>query len=279
MSLIADFRAYATEVIYRLRRGALGYEAGSGHSPRVVFCIDELDKIVEEGELRNFLRKMKALFEVQGCYYYMSLAEDSWIALYHGASSGKNEVDSALDHIVRIPAADLSDVMEIVRDYGRSRLDDARAVDRMVEPLAAAAFGVPRDALRWCDEWLAMDNPAEVTTGAVLTLLRRRQVALLSEASKIDVALKDALMGASDTSAMACRTWLEVGPPDGIAARGVLLVWLITLVERSVVQTIDEKRLSLLDSLSKLGLQRLDGWVCDIVACSGGVRGGQCWLH
>ena len=78
MSLVADYRAFATSIVQRLSQGALGHLPERRFS--VLICVDELDKIVDFEEIRAFVRRIKAIFEVPGVYSCF-LAEDSHVSL------------------------------------------------------------------------------------------------------------------------------------------------------------------------------------------------------
>jgi len=153
MRLVSAYRIYASELVKRLRAGALG-DNGRRDEPddnaRVVICMDELDKIVGLEATRECLRKIKALFEIPGVYYFLSMAEDTLAQLQLGASEGKNEVDSALDHIVAVPPLDWESSLKVVSDYlaKEPKLIDAE----FQRVIALVAFGVPRDLLRRADE-------------------------------------------------------------------------------------------------------------------------------
>src|SRR6185503_16601233 len=102
-------------MVHRLRQGALGHKAERKFS--VLICVDELDKVVDFEEIRAFVRRIKAIFEVPGVYYYVSLAEDTLTSLYLGPAAGKNEIDSAFDHIIRIPQLKCSVGEKIAAEY------------------------------------------------------------------------------------------------------------------------------------------------------------------
>ena len=100
MSLIAEYRAFASTIVYRPGRGALG------RTSNMVFplvCVDELDKIVDFEDIRTFVAGLRQSSRYQVFDYYVSLAEDTLNELYLGPAEGKNEIDSSFDHIIRIP--------------------------------------------------------------------------------------------------------------------------------------------------------------------------------
>lgn len=124
---------------------------------RVVICLDELDKVVGIEETRVFLRQMKALFEIKGVYYFVSLAEDAYRAMIRGGHDGKNEVDSAVDHIYFLGHLSLEEVRAILESYmskaGAPDLDRVTQ-GQLVWVACVLSAGVPRDALRILDRWV-----------------------------------------------------------------------------------------------------------------------------
>ena len=160
MSLISEYRDFARTVVRRINEGALSRNR-SPVSSQVLVCIDELDKTGNVKALRTFLRRMKAIFEIPGVFYYLSVAEDAIAELYLGAADGKNEFDSALDHVVRIGPLVRTECSSIVREYlgGRGFV----AEETVIRGLALISFGVPRDVLRICDELLADPSIRQLT--------------------------------------------------------------------------------------------------------------------
>lgn len=153
MTLVARYRNYAASVVGRLQSGALG--GGPNPENHVVICIDEVDKIVDMGETRSFVRQIKAMFEIPGVYYYVSLAEDALEAMYLGAAEGKNEIDSAFDHVVRIAPLAHTTGSEIAAHYFRKRKCEETLIASLAQVASALSFGVARDIFRRSDELLA----------------------------------------------------------------------------------------------------------------------------
>lgn len=172
MALVAEYRSYSTAVVHRLEQGALAVAVGK---PKVLVCVDELDKIIELDELRAFLRRMKAIFEVPGIFYYLSLSEDALASLYLGPARGKDEVDSSLDHVVQIPQLPWEDAVEVARVYLKRR-KAAKLSEVTIQTLVVASFGVPRDILRRCDELLATKDVRAVAPKEFLATLREEQI-------------------------------------------------------------------------------------------------------
>src|SRR5262245_19379886 len=175
MSLIATYRSFASAIVYRLKQGAIGHQSERKFS--VLICVDELDKIVDFEEIRTFVRRIKAIFEVPGIYYYVSLAEDTLTSLYLGPSVGKNEIDSSFDHIIRIQplSCDVSEV--IARRYLNSH-GFTELPNRLPRTLAAISFGIPRDIIRRCDEFIARTDSKSVQPEILVANVRKTQATL-----------------------------------------------------------------------------------------------------
>lgn len=178
MSLTANYRRFAATVVHHVQSGALG------SARNVMICIDELDKVIDEGSVRDFLRKMKGIFEVPGVYYYLSLAEDMLARLYLAGAEGKNEIDSSLDHVIRVPPLSWSDSGELVRAYAKKLgFDDVDP--RLMHIIAAVSFGVPRDVIRRCDELVSTYGASPSGIASMPDVAR---VAAAVRADRVDLA-------------------------------------------------------------------------------------------
>jgi len=180
MSLISSYRSFAETVVRRLREGALGMTTVDGNAAcRVVVAIDELDKMPTR-DIRTFVRRIKAVFEVPGVYYYVSISEDALMRLYLGASNGKDEFDSSFDHIVQLQPLKAPDAALAALDYLQNtgiKYSDSR----LPMMIGAASLGVPRDVLRRVDEVRDL-NP---TTSVVFARHLRHRMAELGYRSDL----------------------------------------------------------------------------------------------
>jgi len=231
MSLIAEYRSFASTIVYRLKEGGLG--ASEGRKLLVLVCIDELDKIVDFEEIRAFVRRIKAIFEVPGVYYYVSLAEDTLTALYLGAATGKNEIDSSFDHVVRIPPLSCDDGEAIARQYLQTHGVDTLH-PRLARLLAAISYGIPRDIIRRCDEYIAGLNGPSGRVDELLTELRKVQATLgyeLADLSSSQVA--ELCEGPLVAARTAQRLLLEFEEGSEPRRRLVMSLWLLALAEVS----------------------------------------------
>ena len=251
MSLVADYRSFATTIVYRLSQGALGHKAERKFS--VLICVDELDKVVDFEEIRAFVRRIKAIFEVPGVYYYVSLAEDTLTSLYLGPATGKNEIDSAFDHIIRIPQITCDVGETIASQYLKSHgfINQPPKLTRMI---ATVSFGVPRDIIRRCDELIALEKYDSVSAKDVPHLVRQMHMRMGYELHQLSKSQMDELSSLrSGASAAVARTISTNGVRTDAQRRLILLLWLISLIEMAIELPDTEKWLQVTEELSSLG--------------------------
>lgn len=170
LSLTSKYRDYLNSVVRRIELGALGKE--ETQVPSVIICIDELDKIVDIEEVRDFIRRIKGVFEVPGVFYYISLAEDAFAALHLGTSSGKNEIDSSFDHVLLIPALNCKEGEIIAISY-LEKIGIQQYDKKLPQIIASIAYGVPRDILRLCDELALESSSSSISTPSEFLQSRR----------------------------------------------------------------------------------------------------------
>lgn len=231
MSLIADYRNFACTVVYRLKQGAL--TSIPAHKFFVMICIDELDKIVDFDDIRTFVRRIKAIFEVPGVYYYVSLAEDTLTALYLGPAEGKNEIDSSFDHIVRIPPISCAIGEEIAKRYLESH-GYPNPAKRLARTISTLSFGIPRDILRRCDEFMARTDSSSLTPQQIVSEVRQTQGMMGYELQYLSKKEINSLAECSPTSAQNILELLNSTTPNHPASRLLLSLWLIFLIELAV---------------------------------------------
>jgi hypothetical protein len=249
MSLIAEYRDFATTAVSRLELGALE-QHGLPPKTRVMICIDELDKIIDLGEIRGFLRRMKAIFEVPGIYYYVSLSEDTLAALYLGPAEGKNELDSSLDHIVRLPPLTWDEAHAVASSYLKRRGAEAIKPE-IVDSLVAVSFGVPRDIIRRCDEFLANDGADAMGAAHLLHEIRRDQIELAAQSFAWTEPRCHSLLGDKAEVARQIRHDLEAESPVA-EWRVLVMLWILCCLEDSAGRDGDERR-RLMNRLCDLG--------------------------
>lgn len=154
MELVSRYRDYLSKIVSYVKLNALGENVSDYE---VVICIDELDKITEHKKLLNLLTKIKVIFEIQGVYYFLSVSEDAYASMYLGAAVGKNEIDSAIDHIIQIPPLKFQHAMAVVDGYVKNAIPEKDRIKyndpRVKAAIALLSFGVPRDINRIVDQY------------------------------------------------------------------------------------------------------------------------------
>jgi KAP family P-loop domain len=150
-SLVSDFRALAAEAA----------EVTGG----VVIAIDELDKMAEPDKARALLRDVKAVFEVRGVHFLVSVSDEAARTLNLGALASRNEFNSSFYTVLQAQPATPEDCAELLEGRG--------SVPREVSvALAVLAGGNPREVVRLAD--LA----GRVTTGVEAAMLALGEEAL-----------------------------------------------------------------------------------------------------
>ena len=126
-SLVNEFRALAEET---------GRVTGG-----LVIAIDELDKMADPDKVRALLRDVKAIFEVPGVHFLVSVSDEAARNLSLGVLSERNEFSSSFYTVVEAQPATPQDCAEL--------LERRSSVPREVSlVLAVLAGGNPREVVR-----------------------------------------------------------------------------------------------------------------------------------
>ncbi len=255
ITLVSEYREFLEKVVYRIREGALGIRPDEDFE--IIVCIDELDKIVDPAELRNFIRRIKVIFEIPGVYYYLSLSEDALRAFYLGTADGKNEVDSAFDHIIYVPPVDCDLGEEIAKTYLDKHSTDLRKPG-LERTIAATSYGVPRDILRRCDEIVAKGNMKDILPSQVCDDLRTK-IAELAYGEEILTKQETLKFTNNDIYIVfeEVEVFLSKNSSNIKALRVVLAIWLLALLALST-ESIDVQWRQTSEDLRKIGYRIAD---------------------
>jgi hypothetical protein len=172
---------------------------------------------------------------VPGIYYYISLAEDTLARLNLAPAEGKSEIDSSLDHVVRVPPLSWNDSRELVRSYFAKRGFSATD-DRVATMIATVSFGVPRDVIRRCDEMLAtyegkLEGEITVPDVAVIAAsVRRDRVELAGEREGWNLETYDRLMADPKPAADAILAMLTKEADERVK-RLLAMLWILCACE------------------------------------------------
>lgn len=132
--LVDDFRAYSTQVA-SWRRSA--HDGG-----RLVIGIDEVDKIRDGDRAEAFINDIKAIFDVPGTLYLVSLSEEAMAGFARRTPSLRGSFDSAFDELVSVRPMTYEQSEELL----------FKRVTGVPRPFTALchvlAGGLPRDLVR-----------------------------------------------------------------------------------------------------------------------------------
>lgn len=106
--IVSRFRDYSEEV------AQWNQSRGSQSNGRLVICIDEMDKIRDSDRAEQFLNDIKAIFDVPGCLYLVSLSEDAMRVFASQAPAIRTAFDSAFDEIISVSPMTLTEARNLL---------------------------------------------------------------------------------------------------------------------------------------------------------------------
>ena len=127
--------------------------SASAGSPKLIICIDELDKITDSAQVANVLREIKGALYERDCFYLLSISEDA-VQDFDGRLVERRDIfESTFDEIFVLEKLDLATCSEIARKRcGGLRCGPGEAsnseMEEAVEVAAVMSTGVPREFLR-----------------------------------------------------------------------------------------------------------------------------------
>jgi hypothetical protein len=134
--IVAQFRAY-TEWAAEWNRSREHRAKG-----RVIICIDEMDKIRDSSRAEQFLNDIKAIFDIPGCLYLVSISEDAMTVFASQTPAIRTAFDSAFDEIISVAPMTFTEAQDLL---------DLR-ITGVPRPFLAVchvlAGGVPRELIR-----------------------------------------------------------------------------------------------------------------------------------
>jgi hypothetical protein len=250
MTLASTYRSYLERVVSEIRNGALG--DFTQKELEVIVCIDELDKITDKKELRQFISRIKILFEIPGVYYYLSLSEDSINSMYLGVANGKNELDSAFDHLVYIPNLDFANSKQIAINYLRSNTKDLEEsdLDKASTTLALISFGIPRDVLRRSDEYLAGIHEEQASENIISNF--RNKLANLSF-NDLEISSEELKLFTETDIALVLQSFLKENCQSERLSKIKLTLYLLTTIDFAINRSVKIMTTKDYDELITLG--------------------------
>ncbi|MEV1114402.1 hypothetical protein AB0I91_04995 [Actinosynnema sp. NPDC049800] len=84
---------------------------------RVIIGVDELDRIGTGEPARRLLNEIKAIFDVQGCYYLVSVSTEAQHDFELSGIGLRSVFDSSFDEVVRVDYLDFAYARKLLRRY------------------------------------------------------------------------------------------------------------------------------------------------------------------
>lgn len=140
---------------------------------RVIIGIDELDKLRSDEDAEAFLNEIKAVFDVRGCFFLVSVSESAISNFERRGLPFRDAFDSAFDDIHYVDYLDLEATRRLL----------ARRVLNLPEPALALSYvlsgGLPREVIRVARSILGFAQAADTppTIGEIAVGLLRAEVA------------------------------------------------------------------------------------------------------
>ena len=161
----------------------------------MIVCIDEMDKIRDSSRAEQFLNDIKAIFDVPGCLYLVSISEDAMTVFASQTPAIRTAFDSAFDEIISVAPMTFTEARNLL---------DLRVT------------GVPRPFLALC----------QVLAGGVPRELIRAARALIHVAGELEARVPDLPSVTGRMIAVRCEVMrreaiLQLG--RGGASEGILL--------------------------------------------------------
>ncbi len=219
--LVSAYREYTKEI-------AAWWRSRNNDKGRVVIGIDEVDKILDAARAEAFLNGMKAVFEVPGCFYLISLSEDAMATFSRRALSIRTSFDSAFDDVVSVMPMEYQDSEELLikRAFGLPR--------PFIALCHVLSGGLPRDLIRAARELVYVyDKSREVALPKMAQALVQRELASLRRASlghlagqgdaslTLEILREWAVASDCDLIDVSSRLWYAARKADSDAVRQV----------------------------------------------------------
>lgn len=185
---IVRYRVFLAEVSEMLRETSNSANVGD-HQRGVAIFVDELDKIVNMDEAKSVLREIKPLMDVEGCRYYLSVAEDVAFNLYFRDVTARDEVDSVIDYVERLRNLSTEDCITLIHTYCEEK-HLGRLGDGITNTISEISQGNPRDVLRLVD-WVALTDAT--SKDILLEEARRKLGSITSDTTEYTAKVKRVL--------------------------------------------------------------------------------------
>jgi hypothetical protein len=175
LSVVGEYRAYVAEVLFRLGE-AISSDREARATVRIVVAIDELDKMLDEEQLHNFLKSIKAVFDIPGVYYLISISEDAIGTYRLRHVETKNEIDSAFSHMFVVPPMNARSAYDLLASIDTSA--HGPRLRELFPAIIVNGAGVPRDIKRLLQLAIVREDWRDLSM-CVEALLLEEQEALI----------------------------------------------------------------------------------------------------
>lgn len=171
-SLIHNFRTFVRALAVAVNADQRVEK--SGRAP-VVIAIDELDKMASPADVAGLLRSVKAILDVPGVHFLVSISDEAARSLELGAIRVRNEFNSSFYTVINV--APLSPALceeQLRRRYASVDRDAARVLGVLVG-------GIPREVSRVAELVYSQETNGLSVSAVIRTILRAEATALWQE--------------------------------------------------------------------------------------------------
>ncbi|MBP2705399.1 hypothetical protein JOL79_16410 [Microbispora sp. RL4-1S] len=123
---------------------------------RVIVAIDEIDRIGSTEKAERFISEIKAVFDVDNCFFLVSVAEDVGSIFGQRALTGKSVFENAFDDIFMVEPLDLKESRILLQQ----RVPGCQ--DPFVHLVHSLSGGLPRELLRTTSRLVEMNEELRV---------------------------------------------------------------------------------------------------------------------
>ncbi|WP_344149295.1 hypothetical protein [Kribbella yunnanensis] len=162
---LADIPLSLPELVgsYREYVEAVALWRAPGQRPMsIIVTIDEMDRITDAEQAERFLNDIKAIFNLPGCIYLVSVSDDALAGFESRIIHLRTAMDSSFDDVIRMPPFTLEQSIELIRRRVVGFPDVFTALCHCV------SGGIPRDLVRAARSLIELRRLTEATSSSSL---------------------------------------------------------------------------------------------------------------